>query len=58
MRLVLKKIQTTPHERTIARTMQANWIVPDDEVPCAQTSIGIEVACEGAPTRSHLVTPA
>lgn len=32
MRLALKKIPTTPHERTIARTMQANWIVPDDEV--------------------------
>jgi SAM-dependent methyltransferase len=56
MRLVLKKIPTTPHERTIARTMQANWIVPDDEVPCAQT--GVEVACEGEKTRSDLVTPA
>jgi hypothetical protein len=32
MRLSLKKIPTTPHERTVARTMQANWIVPDDEV--------------------------
>ena len=33
MRLALKKIPTTPHERTIARTMQANWIAPDDEAP-------------------------
>jgi SAM-dependent methyltransferase len=38
MRLSLKKIPTTPHERTIARTMQANWIVPDDEVANDQTN--------------------
>lgn len=38
MRVTLQKIATTPHERTIARTMQANWIVPDDEIPRTQAS--------------------
>lgn len=32
MRITLKKIKTTQYERTIARTMQANWIIPDDEI--------------------------
>lgn len=32
MRVTLKKTPTTAHERTIARTMQANWIIPDDEI--------------------------
>ncbi len=32
MRLVLRKVETTPQERTTARTLQAELRVPDDEV--------------------------
>ncbi|MDL2336338.1 MAG: hypothetical protein QFE16_00705 [Pseudomonadota bacterium] len=32
MRLVLRKVETTPKERTTARTLQAELRVPDDEV--------------------------
>ena len=35
MKVCLKKIRTSPHERTVARTMQANWIIPDDEAPAS-----------------------
>ncbi|WP_310732036.1 methyltransferase domain-containing protein, partial [Sphaerotilus natans] len=35
MKVCLKKIRTSPHERTVARTMQANWIIPDDEPPAS-----------------------
>ena len=41
MRVTLKKIPTTAHERTVARTMQANWIVPDDEIDCDQISVQV-----------------
>jgi SAM-dependent methyltransferase len=32
MRVVLKKVLTTPKERTTARTLQADLLLPDDEV--------------------------
>jgi SAM-dependent methyltransferase len=32
MRVVLKKVETTPHERTVARTMQAHLTIPNDTV--------------------------
>jgi SAM-dependent methyltransferase len=33
MRVVLRKVLTTPHERTVARTMQPDLRMPDDPVP-------------------------
>lgn len=35
MRVVLNKIETTPQERTVARTMQADLRLPDDPVSAA-----------------------
>jgi len=32
MRLVLRKVETTPDERTVARTMQSDLRLPDDAV--------------------------
>ena len=32
MRVVFKKVDTTPHERTVARTMQAQLTIPNDTV--------------------------
>ncbi|HEU4457629.1 MAG TPA: methyltransferase domain-containing protein [Methylibium sp.] len=33
MRITLRKIETTPRERTVARTMRADFALPDDELP-------------------------
>jgi SAM-dependent methyltransferase len=32
MRVVFRKVETTPHERTVARTMQAHLTIPNDTV--------------------------
>lgn len=69
MKVTLRKVATTPHERTIARTMQADfggldaderWIVPeDDALPAAPALPAVApvqagTAIAAAPTKNKL----
>jgi hypothetical protein len=56
MRVVLKKVETTPHERTVARTMQAQLTIPNDTVLPEEYYRAAVPA--GAAVQSHAVADA
>ncbi|MBX9715374.1 MAG: hypothetical protein K2X42_02135, partial [Burkholderiaceae bacterium] len=52
MRVVLRKVETTARERTLARTMQADLRLPEDAVPYDDTA-----ETEGADALQHEHSP-
>jgi SAM-dependent methyltransferase len=58
MRIVLRKVETTPHERLVARTFQTDLRLPEDAVPASAIAVPLLAGYAPAPAPVSAPVPA